>query len=265
LPGSGAKISKKLFQLSEDLVESAAMLQAQNTRRRRVIELSDDEDEEEGGNAEKGSNGNTAGEEAAAAAAAAAAEDSERQQREDEDRAAAEEAAAEAAAEAAEQEALYRVQAWWKQKFPREFTQDAEDIFYLSRHCRSRTRLYHTLLHYKFRLLLIIRDRIQQAANRIAGVANGGADAGYSPTASAASMLSQRSKTAGKGTMFDTSWQEWEPSDQRALLASACASVIEDTGFMQREASRLQSLLKQAERRYGGKEQAHPVIYTLFL
>jgi hypothetical protein len=256
LPGSGAKISKKLFQLSEDLVESAAMLQAQNTRRRRVIELSDDEDEEEGGNAEKGSNGNTAGEEAEAAA-----EDSERQQREDEDRAAAEEAAA----EAAEQEALYRVQAWWKQKFPREFTQDAEDIFYLSRHCRSRTRLYHTLLHYKFRLLLIIRDRIQQAANRIAGVANGGVDVGYSPTASAASVQSQRSKTAGKGTMFDTSWQEWEPADQRALLASACASVIEDTGFMQREASRLQSLLKQAERRYGGKEQAHPVIYTLFL
>jgi len=59
--------------------------------------------------------------------------------------------------------------AWWKQKFPKELTREKESVFYLSAHCKSRTRLYHTLLHYKFRLLLNIREKIQDIANRMCG------------------------------------------------------------------------------------------------
>ena len=84
----------------------------------------------------------------------------------------AEEEAAEAAA-AAEAEAIVeaneraeedRVRSWWKQKFPREFTSEKESIYFLSFHCKNRTRLYHTLLHYKFRLLMNIRARLLRAA-----------------------------------------------------------------------------------------------------
>ena len=66
--------------------------------------------------------------------------------------------------------------AWWKQKFPREFTAEKENVFMLSSHCKNRTRLYHTLLHYKFRLLMNVRAKIQSIANVMCGQQNAGLD-----------------------------------------------------------------------------------------
>jgi hypothetical protein len=43
---------------------------------------------------------------------------------------------------------------WWKSKITSSFSGGREDTWFLSRHCASRTQMYHNLLHYKFRLLL---------------------------------------------------------------------------------------------------------------
>ena len=43
---------------------------------------------------------------------------------------------------------------WWQRKWPRAMLREKESRWRLADHCRSRTQLYHTLLHYKFRLFL---------------------------------------------------------------------------------------------------------------
>eukprot|EP01033_Poteriospumella_lacustris_P013536 gene13537-9688_t len=43
---------------------------------------------------------------------------------------------------------------WWNKALPRALNQESETRWELSIHCKNRTNLYHTLLHYKFRLML---------------------------------------------------------------------------------------------------------------
>lgn len=138
-----------------------------------------------------------------------------------------------------------RVRAWWKQKFPRELTKEPESAFFLSTHCKNRTRLYHTLLHYKFRLLLTIREKILRTANVLASQNHRSSD--YS--------RSTRSQ-------FDTSWEDWDIDDRDILLRAAVEEVVQDQGFVQQETRRFQTLIVETERRYGGRSE--PVI-ALFL
>ena len=151
--------------------------------------------------------------------------------------------------------------AWWKQKFPKELTREKESVFYLSAHCKSRTRLYHTLLHYKFRLLLNIREKIQDIANRMCGEQLPGSPGfpgiltlfvflcvvwcyyeaqfthcdgnccGHTPHSSLWSFTSGSSTSSSgqkrtisissKYQRFDTSWEDWEPQERRYLLEAA--------------------------------------------
>jgi hypothetical protein len=50
---------------------------------------------------------------------------------------------------------------WWIRKWPGALTQGNESRWQLSGHCKGRTQLYHAMLHYKFRLLLKIRERLE--------------------------------------------------------------------------------------------------------
>jgi len=50
---------------------------------------------------------------------------------------------------------------WWARKWPGQVTAGRESRWTLSGHCKHRTQLYHSLLHYKFRLLLKIRERLE--------------------------------------------------------------------------------------------------------
>lgn len=130
------------------------------------------------------------------------------------------------------------MRAWWKQKFPRELTKEPETAFFLSYHCKNRTRLYHTLLHYKFRLLLTIREKIQRTANALA------AENGDRRTAS----------------RFDTSWEDWATEDRDILLRTAVEEVVQDQGFVEQETRRFETLIRETERRYGGRSE--PVCTT---
>ena len=46
---------------------------------------------------------------------------------------------------------------WWQQKWPKAMLRDPETRWQMADHCRSRTQLYHTLLHYKLRLFLKVK------------------------------------------------------------------------------------------------------------
>jgi hypothetical protein len=51
--------------------------------------------------------------------------------------------------------------AWWARKWPGKLTAGKESRWLLSGHCKHRTQLYHSMLHYKMRLLLKIRERLE--------------------------------------------------------------------------------------------------------
>jgi hypothetical protein len=57
---------------------------------------------------------------------------------------------------------------WCMQKWPGNLTRAKEAKYQLSGYCRGRTQLYHALLHYKLRLLLKVRDKL----NRVGGNVN---------------------------------------------------------------------------------------------
>jgi hypothetical protein len=46
---------------------------------------------------------------------------------------------------------------WWQRRWPRELLKEKESSWHVAGHCRSRTQMYHTLMHYKARLFLKIR------------------------------------------------------------------------------------------------------------
>eukprot|EP01032_Pedospumella_encystans_P014566 gene14566-16721_t len=144
--------------------------------------------------------------------------------------------------------------AWWKQKFPKELTREKESVFYLSAHCKSRTRLYHTLLHYKFRLLLNIREKIQDIANRMCGEQQPGSP-GFPGSSTSSSGQKRTVAISSKYHQFDTSWEDWEPQERRYLLEAAVEELKQDTVFVDNEARRFQTLIKETERRFGGREE----------
>jgi hypothetical protein len=192
----------------------------------------------------------------------------------DEEAAEAEALAAAEAAEALEREEEERVRSWWKQKFPREFTRERESVYYLSIHCKNRTRMYHTLLHYKFRLLMTIRAKLLRTANALAGGfglydgADYGEGWGYRRAVSQSSSGSKRNRGVGSssgsaGGQFDTSWEQWDPEDRARLLQASVAQLGEDDVFMDQEARRFQALVKETERRYGGADEPVNIVLTI--
>jgi hypothetical protein len=56
---------------------------------------------------------------------------------------------------------LSQKQPWWKSNIASRFSKGREETWILSSHCAARTQMYHNLLHYKFRLLLKVRARVQ--------------------------------------------------------------------------------------------------------
>lgn len=138
------------------------------------------------------------------------------------------------------------MRAWWKQKFPRELTKEPESAFFLSTHCKNRTRLYHTLLHYKFRLLLSIREKIQRTANALA-----------------AQNTNRYGISRSTVSQFDTSWQDWDSADRDILLRAAVDEVVQDDVFIDQEARRFQTLINETERRYGGRSEPVSTVITV--
>lgn len=47
---------------------------------------------------------------------------------------------------------------FWKRRWPKKLMQEKESVWNVTNHCKRRTQLYHTLLHYKLRLLLKARN-----------------------------------------------------------------------------------------------------------
>jgi hypothetical protein len=126
---------------------------------------------------------------------------------------------------------------WWLRKWPRQLVRERETTWELSSHCRSRTQLYHTLLHYKFRLLLQIKQRIERDCEAVLSR--------YRSSASPA-----RRKESGRGAGVD-----------RACL-TALHEVVDrlekDQRFLNVEVKRLESVLRQATTRWGStKEELH--------
>lgn len=56
---------------------------------------------------------------------------------------------------------------WWKRKWPGELTSGKESRWMLSGHCCNRTQLYHTLLHYKLRLFLKVREKLDRVGGSV--------------------------------------------------------------------------------------------------
>jgi len=59
---------------------------------------------------------------------------------------------------------------WWQRRWPGELTKGKESKWVLSGHCRGRTQLYHTLLHYKLRLLLKVREKLERCGGSVGEV-----------------------------------------------------------------------------------------------
>lgn len=53
---------------------------------------------------------------------------------------------------------------WWQRKWGKDLRDDPQSTWVVNSHCRRRTQIYHTLLHYKFRLMIKIRERIRKKA-----------------------------------------------------------------------------------------------------
>eukprot|EP01039_Chlorochromonas_danica_P009958 gene9958-11008_t len=52
---------------------------------------------------------------------------------------------------------------WWLRKLPQRLNYGETEVkFNLAAHCKNRSQLYHTLLHYKFRLLLKVREVLER-------------------------------------------------------------------------------------------------------
>ena len=69
--------------------------------------------------------------------------------------------------EADERAKASKVCQWWKKKWPGELTRGRESRWILTGHCCQRTQLYHTLLHYKLRLFLKVREKLERCAGSV--------------------------------------------------------------------------------------------------
>jgi hypothetical protein len=108
---------------------------------------------------------------------------------------------------------------WWQRKWGRDLVAEPETKWVVNSHCKRRTQLYHLLLHYKFRLILKIRERVRQKALK-------------------------------RGPL--------SPLDSKGNSGDEGVSVIEalGDGFVAAEVERFESLLQVAGRQFGGEEHA---------
>jgi hypothetical protein len=51
---------------------------------------------------------------------------------------------------------------WWLRQLPQQMLRGKESKWFMGSHCTARTQLYHTLLHYKFRLLYKVREKLER-------------------------------------------------------------------------------------------------------
>eukprot|EP01033_Poteriospumella_lacustris_P002989 gene2987-2189_t len=112
---------------------------------------------------------------------------------------------------------------WWNKALPRALNQESETRWELSIHCKNRTNLYHTLLHYKFRLMLKIREQLER--------------------------LHQRQS---EGAYAGLTLEELPPAYVSSLLRDLLDPQRRHRSLVVQETDRLQVLLRTAEKRYGG-------------
>ena len=144
------------------------------------------------------------------------------------------------------------------------------------RHCTARSRAYHTLLHYKFRLLLKIRERLELSAGSTLlhqhptllkhfqlsqpsepsqQLFSFNYSSSNSSSSSQAQQVSQEqfrntaalALTAGRDRVSASEW--------RSALELAVEDLLGDTTFVNSEVRRFQQLIDSSEHRYGGREQ----------
>jgi hypothetical protein len=97
-----------------------------------------------------------------------------------------------------------------------------ETILYLGATCKARSMLYHTLMHYKFRLILQLRDKINfHGGNHVALLADLNFVA--NETRRYNLMLSQASKKWGGSEQKYSTFSEdiWEDGGTRASISSS--------------------------------------------
>lgn len=94
------------------------------------------------------------------------------------------------------------------------------------RHCKGRSQLYHTLLHYKFRLLLKIRERLVENRRTFCDSSSGTA-------------------SINKTSVFN----------QNDIL-----NLAEDWKFIKQETQRFENLLRQASSKWGSTREEKQVI-----
>lgn len=111
---------------------------------------------------------------------------------------------------------------WWKRRWGKELTADPETKWLVTSHCKRRTQMYHSLLHYKLRLLLKIRERVRQRSLRT-------------------DLSSPQMRGLGEG---------------RGRWGAISASALLGEGFVAAEVERFEGLLEVAGQQFGGEEHS---------
>ena len=147
---------------------------------------------------------------------------------------------------------------WWQRKWGKDLAAEAETEWVVNSHCKRRTQMYHSLLHYKLRLLLKIRERVRQKALRSGPL---------SPVASP--RVNGRGGNGGRdmhgGSECESSADESvSDSDRdndiaRGARVSVSVSAVLGGGFVAVEVKRFEDLLAVAGQQFGGEE--HSKVY----
>lgn len=98
--------------------------------------------------------------------------------------------------------------------WPRALTKQKESRHDMGLQCRNRTRLYHTLLHYKFRLLLKIRTVLEKNGKSVTAMV---ADMGF---VSAEVDRFQKLLKSAQGSYGGSGEDVWADSERRGSSSS---------------------------------------------
>ena len=131
---------------------------------------------------------------------------------------------------------------WWQRKWGQDLDDEPESIWVVNSHCKRRTQLYHSLMHYKFRLLLKIRDRVRQKSLK-------------------SGPLSPIATPRRRGERKHDNEEESSGVSKSVNVRSVLGG-----GFVQAETLRFENLLEAAGKKFGGEEHAKvrsPVQSTL--
>lgn len=123
---------------------------------------------------------------------------------------------------------------WWQRKWGKDLSNEPETKWVVNSHCKRRTQMYHTLLHYKFRLILKIRERVRLKALN---------DGPLSPIASSGG--SKRGRIDGDGVK--------NVGDALGV------------GFIAAEVERFEGLLAMAGQQFGGEEHAKVSLHVMMM